>query len=89
MGTRCQVPMSATGSIIQRLMAENCKLPLERAWPKRIERRLIARWHHHGLSDAEARRRAFDNDIPNARRVIDGSVAAEAVIRSVDLPWPK
>jgi fructokinase len=51
-----------------------------------LERRLIARWHHHGLSDAEARRRAFDNDIPNARRVIDGSVAAEAVIRSVDLP---
>ena len=53
-----------------------------------LERRLIARWLHHGLSDAEARRRAFDNDIPNARRVIDGSVAAEAVIRSVDLPGP-
>jgi pantothenate kinase len=53
-----------------------------------LERRLIDRWHHHGLSDAEARRRAFDNDIPNARRVIDGSVAAEAVIRSVDLPGP-
>ena len=53
-----------------------------------LERRLIDRWLHHGLSDAEARRRAFDNDIPNARRVIDGSVAAEAVIRSVDLPGP-
>ena len=53
-----------------------------------LERRLIDRWHHHGLSDAEARRRAFDNDIPNARRVIDGSVAAEAVIRPVDLPGP-
>jgi pantothenate kinase len=53
-----------------------------------LERRLIARWHHHGLSDAEAHRRAFDNDIPNARRVIDGSVAAEAVIRPVDLPGP-
>jgi oligopeptide/dipeptide ABC transporter ATP-binding protein len=25
-----------------------------------LERRLIARWHHHGLSDAEARRRAFN-----------------------------
>jgi pantothenate kinase len=53
-----------------------------------LERRLIDRWHHHGLSDAEARRRAFDNDIPNARRVIDGSGAAEAVIRPVDLPGP-
>jgi fructokinase len=53
-----------------------------------LERRLIDRWLHHGLSDAEAHRRAFDNDIPNARRVIDGSVAAEAVIRPVGLPGP-
>jgi fructokinase len=50
-----------------------------------LERRLIARWHHHGLSDDEARRRAFDNDIPNARRVIDGSAAADVVIRPGDL----
>ena len=26
-----------------------------------LERRLIARWHHHGLSDAAALRRACDN----------------------------
>jgi fructokinase len=51
-----------------------------------LERRLIARWHHHGLSDADARRRACDNDIPNARRVTEGSAAADIVIRSVDLP---
>jgi len=51
-----------------------------------LERRLIARWLHHGLSDADARRRANDNDIPNARRVIDGSLAADVVIRPDDLP---
>jgi fructokinase len=51
-----------------------------------LERRLIARWHHHGLSDEDARRRAYDNDIPNARRVTDGSVAADIVIRVDDLP---
>ena len=50
-----------------------------------LERRLIDRWHHHGLSDEDARRRAFDNDIPNARRVIDGSVAADVVLRQSDL----
>lgn len=50
-----------------------------------LERRLIDRWLHHGLSDAEARRRAYDNDIPNARRVTDGSRAAEMVIRQDDL----
>jgi fructokinase len=51
-----------------------------------LERRLIARWHHHGLSDADARRRAQDNDIPNARRVRDGSLAADIVIRQDGLP---
>jgi fructokinase len=51
-----------------------------------LERRLIARWHHHGLSDADARRRAQDNDIPNARRVQDGSLAADIVIRPDGLP---
>lgn len=51
-----------------------------------LERRLIARWLHHGLSDGDARRRANDNDIPNARRVIDGSLAADVVIRPDDLP---
>ena len=46
-----------------------------------LERRLIDRWHHHGLSDADARRRAFENDIPNARIVADGSVAADMILR--------
>ena len=45
-----------------------------------LERRLIARWHHYGLSDADARRRAFDNDIPNARIVTERSVAADIVV---------
>lgn len=48
--------------------------------PDELERRLIARWHHYGLSDEAARRRAFDNDVPNARIVIERSVAADIVI---------
>ncbi len=53
-----------------------------------LERRLVARWLHHGLSAGDARRRACDNDIPNARRVMDGSLAADVVIRPDDLPGP-
>ena len=53
-----------------------------------LERRLIARWHHHGLSDEDARRRAYDNDIPNARRVTDGSRDADIVIHQDDLAGP-
>jgi pantothenate kinase len=45
-----------------------------------LERRLIARWHHYGLTDTEARRRAFDNDIPNARTVAARSTPAEIVL---------
>ncbi|PZQ95883.1 MAG: nucleoside/nucleotide kinase family protein [Cereibacter sphaeroides] len=45
-----------------------------------LERRLIARWEHHGLSAEEGRRRAFDNDIPNARTVIARSAKADVVL---------
>jgi pantothenate kinase len=45
-----------------------------------LERRLIARWHHFGLDGAEARRRAHDNDIPNARIVTRRSAPAEIVL---------
>jgi pantothenate kinase len=51
-----------------------------------LERRLIARWNHHGLSPAEGRRRAFDNDIPNARTVIARSVPADVTLTPDDLP---
>lgn len=45
-----------------------------------LERRLIRRWLDHGLSEAEARARALSNDIPNARCVVEQSVAADVVI---------
>ena len=46
-----------------------------------LERRLIRRWLDHGHDAAAAEARALSNDIPNARRVLQGSVAAEIVIR--------
>lgn len=45
-----------------------------------LEQRLIQRWRDHGLTDEAARARAMGNDIPNARRVLAGSIAAEIVI---------
>ncbi|MEM1366356.1 MAG: nucleoside/nucleotide kinase family protein [Pseudomonadota bacterium] len=35
-----------------------------------LEARLVQRWLNHGLSEAEARTRATENDIPNARIVV-------------------
>lgn len=46
-----------------------------------LERRLIRRWLDHGHDAEAARARALSNDIPNARRVLHESVAAEVVIR--------
>jgi pantothenate kinase len=34
-----------------------------------LRHRLVARWLEHGLSEADARRRAEENDLPNARTV--------------------
>lgn len=45
-----------------------------------LERRLIQRWLDHGHDAEAARARALSNDIPNARRVLRESVAAEVVI---------
>lgn len=45
-----------------------------------LERRLIRRWLDHGHDPAGAEARALSNDIPNARRVLRDSVAAEIVI---------
>jgi pantothenate kinase len=50
-----------------------------------LERRLIARWDHHGLSPEEGRRRAFDNDIPNARAVIARSAQADITLTPGDI----
>ncbi len=51
-----------------------------------LERRLIARWNHHGLSPEEGRRRAYDNDIPNARTVIARSAPADITLTPDDGP---
>lgn len=45
-----------------------------------LERRLVQRWLDHGLSRAEATRRAAENDLANARNVQERSVAATAVV---------
>lgn len=50
-----------------------------------LERRLIARWNHHGLSPEEGRRRAYDNDIPNARAVIARSSPADITLTPSDI----
>ncbi|MBP1885778.1 nucleoside triphosphate hydrolase [Sinorhizobium mexicanum] len=46
-----------------------------------IERRLLKRWFDHGYDDETARTKAFGNDIPNARRVLDSRRPADRVIR--------
>ena len=45
-----------------------------------LDRRLVERWHHHGKSPAEARHWIDSNDMPNIRRVTEGSRKADIVI---------
>jgi pantothenate kinase len=45
-----------------------------------LERRLVARWLHHGHDPAAARARALGNDIPNARLVASASRPADITI---------
>ena len=45
-----------------------------------LDRRLVDRWHHHGKTPAEARHWSDSNDLPNIRRVIQGSRKADIVI---------
>lgn len=47
-----------------------------------IRERIIERWRGHGFDDAEAERRAEENDLPNAQLAIDGSVAADLMIQT-------
>jgi pantothenate kinase len=46
-----------------------------------LERRLLARWAHHGKSPEAARHWIDSNDMPNVRRVTRGSRPADLVIR--------
>lgn len=50
-----------------------------------LERRLVARWLHHGLDLAAARHRAEANDLPNARIVVERSAHAHLVLGETDL----
>ena len=49
---------------------------------KELEARLIARWLGHGLSPAEARRRALDNDMRNADFILENSFAPDFTLRT-------
>ena len=45
-----------------------------------LDRRLLDRWHHYGKTPAEARHWIDSNDMPNIRRVTEGSRKADIVI---------
>ncbi|MBC7740123.1 MAG: nucleoside/nucleotide kinase family protein [Candidatus Saccharibacteria bacterium] len=45
-----------------------------------LDRRLMARWAHYGKSLADARAWVDGNDLPNIRRVTQGSRAADLVL---------
>ena len=47
-----------------------------------LDRRLQARWAHYGKTPAEARAWIDGNDMPNIRRVVAGSRAADVVLRA-------
>lgn len=46
-----------------------------------LERRLLDRWRGFGYPEDEAHRKAFANDIPNARRVLAERGSADVVLR--------
>lgn len=45
-----------------------------------LERRLLRRWRDHGLTEAAARTRVLDNDMPNARLVKSRSRPADRIV---------
>lgn len=63
---------------------------LQKLWATRVfldvdletlEQRLTRRWVRHGLTPKAAKARALANDIPNARRVLLNSLAADVTLR--------
>ena len=46
-----------------------------------LDARLVARWHHHGKTPSEARQWIDSNDLPNIRRVTQGSRQANVIVR--------
>jgi pantothenate kinase len=51
-----------------------------------LDRRLMARWAHHGKTPAEARAWIDGNDMPNIRRMVQGSRRADFVFGGVAPP---
>lgn len=47
-----------------------------------LAHRLVQRWQDHGLPEAQARERAFSNDMINAERLIAARLEPDIVIRS-------
>lgn len=45
-----------------------------------LEDRLIQRWRDHGLDEDAAKRRALENDIPNAKRILNARLPADHVV---------
>jgi pantothenate kinase len=45
-----------------------------------LDARLVDRWHHHGRTPEDARHWIDSNDMPNIRRVMQGSRQADIVI---------
>jgi pantothenate kinase len=50
--------------------------------PDILEHRLLQRWRRLGFSDAEAARKANDNDLPNARLVLENRLACDLELKS-------
>ncbi len=46
-----------------------------------LEKRLIDRWLSYGMDNESAQKRAFGNDIPNAKNVIENSLPANILIK--------
>jgi len=47
-----------------------------------LEQRLMRRWRQHGLDEAAARQKVQGNDLPNGRRVMNGSVRVDVRFRN-------
>jgi pantothenate kinase len=51
-----------------------------------IRRRLVERWHRHGLSDGAAKEKISENDLPNAKTVLENALPTDFVVTTVGPP---
>lgn len=49
-----------------------------------LEKRLVTRWLEHGFSPQAAKQKASDNDLANARLVIDSSISADLILNQTN-----